>query len=116
MTLMVRVPLAMFGQAMFSDRFALFLAALVLTKVVIYAGVGTIDCYGACDFRSARVGCPIFTLLVSVLCINLRAFRRRDQEGVREASTNVESASRNTKRCAEWGKYDQLSMTRGRAR
>ena len=52
---------------MFSDRFALFLAVSALTKVVVYAGIGTIDCYGACDFRGARVGCLIFTLIVSVL-------------------------------------------------
>jgi len=114
--LMVRVPPAIFGQAMFSDRFALFLAVSVLTKVVVYAGIGTTDCYGACDFRGARVGCPIFTLLVSVLGIDLRAFQRRDRDGVREGSTNVESASRNTRRCVGLGKYDQLSMTRGRAR
>ena len=43
MMLMVSVPLAMFGPAMFSDRFALcFLAVSVLTKVVVYAGIGTV--------------------------------------------------------------------------
>jgi len=80
---MVRVPLAMFGQAMFSDTFALFFLGIsVLTKVVVYDVIGTIDCYRACDVRGARVGCLIFTLLVSVLGIDLRAFRRRVREGV----------------------------------
>ena len=44
MVLMVRVPLAIFGQAMFSDGFALVLAVSVLTKVVVYACIGTADC------------------------------------------------------------------------
>jgi len=39
----------------------------VLTEVLVYAIVGTIDRYGACDVRGALVGCLIFTLLVSVL-------------------------------------------------
>jgi len=43
MMLMVRVPLAMFEPAMFSDTFPLsFLAVSVLTKVVVYAGIGII--------------------------------------------------------------------------
>jgi len=59
-----------------SNMFALsFLTVSVLTKVVVYAGIGTIDCYHACDVRGARVGCLIFTLLLSMLGIELRAFR-----------------------------------------
>jgi len=76
MMLMVHVPLSMFGQAIFSDTFALPLLS-VLTKVVVYAGIGTIDCYRACDVRGARVGCLIITLLISVL-------------DVREGSISVE--------------------------
>jgi len=106
-TLMVRVPLAMFGQAMFSDTFALsFLAVSELTKVVVYAVIGAIDCYRACDVWGARVGCLIFTLLVLVLGIDLRAFRRRVCEGVREGSTSVGSASRDMRRGVELRKYD----------
>ena len=69
-----------------------------MEKMVVYAGIGTIDCYRACDVRGARDGCLIFTLLVSVLGIDLRAFARRDREGVREGSTSVESASGDTRR------------------
>ena len=43
MMLMVRVPLAMFQPAMFSDRLALsFWSVSVLTKVVVYTGIGII--------------------------------------------------------------------------
>jgi len=96
--LMVRVPLAMVGQAMLSDKFALFfLAVSVLMEVVVYGDIGTIDCYRARDVRGARVGCLIFTLLVSVLGIYLRAFRRRDRDGVCRDSTSVEGASGDTR-------------------
>ena len=117
MTLMMRVPLAMFGQAMFSDRFAiLFLAVSVLTKVVVYTGIRTIDCYGAYDDRGAHVGCLIFTLLVSVLGMDLRAFRWRDRDGVREGSISVESTSGDTRRGVGSEKYDRLGMTSGQKR
>jgi len=117
MTLMMRVPLGMLGQAMFSDRFAiLFLAVSVLTKVVVYTGIRTIDCYGACDVRGAHVGCLIFTLLVSVLGMDLRAFRWRDRHGVREGSISVESTSGDTRRGVGSEKYDRLGMTSGRKR
>jgi len=49
----------------------------VLTKVVVYAVIVTFDCYGAFDVRGARMGWLIFTLLVSVLGIDLRAFLTR---------------------------------------
>ena len=55
------------------------------------------------------MGCLIFTLLVSVLGIDLRAFRRRVREGVCEGSTSVESASRDTKRGVGLRKYDSLA-------
>ena len=43
MMLMVRIPMAMFEPAMFSDALALsFLAVSVLTKVIVYTGIGIV--------------------------------------------------------------------------
>lgn len=64
----LRVALTIFGPAMFSDRFALFfLVVSVLAKVF------TVLSFLRCSRRSSE----IITLFISVLNIDLRAFRRR---------------------------------------
>jgi hypothetical protein len=99
--LMVRVTLEMFRPALFYARFALaFLAVSVLTKVFcIRWDWDYSDCCHSCDVRGARVGCLVITF-ISVSGIDLRAFRRRDREGVREGSISADSEKRQRRRQA----------------
>ena len=63
MMLMVRVRLAMFELAMFSDTPPLFFGCFSIDEGgCIRWHWDYCDCYRACDVRGARVGCLIFTL------------------------------------------------------
>ena len=104
MTLMVRVPLAMFGQAMFFDTSPF--GCFSIDECGRMPWHWAIGCYCTFNVRCVRVGCLIFTLLVSVL-----GSIDRDCEGVHEGSTSVESGTGDMRRGVRLGKYDQLGMT-----